>query len=160
MSRVAAHSDLVVFQIVDARAAGVTRLWPVAVGIASELGADAEDVAEDILEERFEGWDCGGDEAGVELGADPDCDSCSVVCVFGEHLSCGRFGSSGYGKYSMRSHAKTIAYRRNKRAMYRRDTNVISRVPWKYSHCYLEHTRSLPLRWLAYPTCWSMKSQC
>jgi hypothetical protein len=55
------------------------------------LGADAEDVAEDVLEEGFEGWDCGGDEASVELGADPDGDSCSVVCGFGEYLSCGWF---------------------------------------------------------------------
>ena len=89
MSRLAAHRDLVVFQIADARAAGVACFWggvAVAVGVAAQLGADAEDVAEDVLEEGFEGWDCGGDEAGVELGADPDCDSCSVVCGFGEYL--------------------------------------------------------------------------
>lgn len=53
MSRVAAHRDLVVFQIADARAAGVACLWggvAVAVGVAAELGADAEDVAEDVFE--------------------------------------------------------------------------------------------------------------
>ena len=85
--RVGAHCDLVVFQIADARAAGVARFWyRIAIGVTAQLGADAEDVAEDVLEEGFEGWDCGGDEAGVELGADPDCDSCSVVCGFGEYL--------------------------------------------------------------------------
>ena len=51
--RVAAHSDLVVFQIADARAPGVACLWcriAVGVGVAAQLGADAEDVAEDVLE--------------------------------------------------------------------------------------------------------------
>lgn len=41
---------------------------------------DAEDFAKDVLEEGFEGWDCGGDQAGVEFGANPDCEDCAVVC--------------------------------------------------------------------------------
>ena len=66
ISRVAAHSDLVVFQIADAGAACVACLWGgIAVGVAAQLGTDAEDVAEDVLEKRFERWDCGGDEACV-----------------------------------------------------------------------------------------------
>jgi len=85
--RVGAHCDLVVFQIADARAAGVARFWcRIAIRVTAQLGADAEDVAEYVLEERFEGWDCGGDEACVELGADPEGYSCSVVWGSGEHL--------------------------------------------------------------------------
>jgi hypothetical protein len=97
--RVAAHSDLVVLQIADARAAGVACLWcrvAVGIGVAAQLGADAEDVAEDVLEEGFEGRDCGGDEACVELRADPDCDSCTVVCMSGEHLWVGYSQSCMY----------------------------------------------------------------
>lgn len=163
MSRVAAHRDLVVFQIADAGAAGVACFWgrvAVAVGVAAQLGADAEHVAEDVLEEGFEGWDCGGDEAGVELGADPDCDSCSVVCGFGEYFFCGWFGFSNGGEYSTRSHASTVLYRLGKRTMYRRNTDLIPRVPWKYSQCYLNDTRILPLRWLPYLTFGFIISLC
>jgi hypothetical protein len=85
--RVAAHCDLVIFQIASARAAGVARSrGGIAVGVGAQLGSDAEDVAEDILEEGFEGWDCGCDEACVELGADPDGYSCSIICAFDEYL--------------------------------------------------------------------------
>jgi hypothetical protein len=97
--RVAAHSDLVVVQIADARAPGVARLWcrvAVSIRVAAQLRPDAEDVAEDVLEEGFEGWNCGGDEACVELRADPDCDSCSVDCRFGEHLWVGYIHSCMY----------------------------------------------------------------
>jgi hypothetical protein len=97
--RVTAHSDLVVFQIADARAASVACFWcrvAVGVGVAAQLGADAEDVAEDVLKKGFEGWDCGGDEACVELSADPDCDSCSVICMFGEYLWVGHIHSCMY----------------------------------------------------------------
>ena len=89
ISRVAAHSDLIVFQIAYARAAGIARLWSrvaVGVGVAAQLRSNAEDVAEDVLEEGFEGWNCGGNEAGVELGADPDGYSCSIICGIDEHM--------------------------------------------------------------------------
>ena len=85
--RVAAHCDLVIFQITDARATSVARFGGrVAVGVGAQLRADAEDIAEDVLEEGFEGWDCGGDEACIELGADPEGYSCSVICESDEHL--------------------------------------------------------------------------
>lgn len=87
ISCVAAHCDFVILQIMGARAARVARFGGrVAVGVGAQLGADAKDVAEDVLEEGFEGWDCGGDEACVELGADPEGYSCSVVCENDEYL--------------------------------------------------------------------------
>ena len=86
ISRVAAHCDLIVLQIMGARATSVARFGGrVAVGVGSQLGANAKDVAEDVLEEGFEGWDCGGDETCVELGADPEGYACSVVCGGGEY---------------------------------------------------------------------------
>jgi hypothetical protein len=45
---------------------------------------------------------------------------------------------SGSGKYSTRSHAGTIAYRPYKKTIHCRDTNVILRLTWHYSHCYTE----------------------
>ena len=66
ISRVATHCDLVVFQIMDARATCVARFGGrVAIGVGAQLGADAEDVAEDVLEEGFQRRDRGGDEACV-----------------------------------------------------------------------------------------------
>jgi hypothetical protein len=72
MSRMAAHGDLIIFQVAGPTAAcsGVFRR---VAGGAAELGSDSKDVAEDVFEKGFEGWDRSGEEACVGLGADPDC---------------------------------------------------------------------------------------
>jgi len=72
MSRMAAHGDLIIFQVAHPGGACTCLACGVA-GVTAKLGSYAEDVAEDFLEERFEGWNGGGDEACVELGTDPDC---------------------------------------------------------------------------------------
>jgi hypothetical protein len=84
MRRMAAHGDLIVLQIARAGAArrpsdGFCRVPP-AAGARAQLRSHAKDVAQDVFEEGFERRDGGGDEACVELGADPDCEAGSVVC--------------------------------------------------------------------------------
>jgi hypothetical protein len=69
-SCVVAHRYLVVFQVTSPRAACASVLRSVTHG-AARLGSDTEDTAEDVLEQGFEGRDRSGDEAYVELGADP-----------------------------------------------------------------------------------------
>ena len=87
MRSMAAHGYLVVFQVASSGAPRSSILRRIASGsAAAKLGSDSEDIPQDVFEEGFEGRDGGCDETCVELGADPDCDSCSVVCGFGEYL--------------------------------------------------------------------------
>jgi hypothetical protein len=69
-SCVVAHRYLVVLQVTSPRAACACILRSVTGG-AARLGSDTENTAEDVLEQGFERRDGGGDEAYVELGADP-----------------------------------------------------------------------------------------
>jgi hypothetical protein len=69
-SCVVAHRDLVIFQVTSPRAACACVLRGVTGG-AARLGSDTENTAKDIFEQGFERRDGGGDEAYIELGADP-----------------------------------------------------------------------------------------
>jgi hypothetical protein len=102
MRRMAAHGDLIVLQIARAGAArrpsdGFCRVPP-AAGARAQLRSHAEDIAQDVFEEGFERRDGGGDEACVELGADPDCEAGSVVCEEKEEWSVGGWRSGRFGR--------------------------------------------------------------
>lgn len=52
--------------------------------MTSQAGLDSEDVAQDLLKDGFEGWNGGGHETCVELGADPDGDEGTVRLGVGQ----------------------------------------------------------------------------
>ena len=83
----AAYCDLIIVRVTKPRAAG-TRALDVGVHpvtcIASQARLNAEDFAEDLLEYRFERWNSSGDKAGVELGAHPNGESCTVNYRIGQ----------------------------------------------------------------------------
>jgi hypothetical protein len=67
---VVTHRYLIIFQVTSPRAACACILRSVTGG-AARLGSDTENTTEDILEQGFKRRDGGGDEAYIELGADP-----------------------------------------------------------------------------------------